>query len=537
MGTACAQSAEDSSLPQLRKQGTATQLIVDGRPFLIRGGELGNSAATSLQYMEPVWPRLVKLNLNTVLIPAYWDLFEPQEGQYDFALVDGLIEAAREHDLRIIFLWFASWKNSMSCYAPEWVKADQERFPRSQGKDGSGLEILSPFSEANVAADARAFAAFMRHLREVDGQQHTVIMAQVENEIGMIPEARDWSAQATELYQQEVPRELMDYLVAHKDELIPEFRDVWRAAGFRESGTWEEVFGPGVGTEEIFMAWHFARYANRVTEAGKAEYPLPMFVNAALIRPGYPPGRYPSAGPLPHLMDVWRAGGPAIDFLAPDIYFPNFVEWCRKYHRGGNPLFIPEAVRGSRSAANVFYAVGQHDAIGLSPFAIDNISDPEQQPLAASFDLLRQVTPLVLEHQGRGTMAGVVPDVSFDQSRVPTEQDVELGDYTLHVTFERPAEPVDLPGLDPGESLTGGLIIREGPDEYLVAGTGLVITFAPRTPGPPIAGIARVEEGRFVDGRWERIRWLGGDETHQGRHVRIPPGQFGIQRFKLYRYR
>lgn len=546
---ASAQTATDDVVPHLRKQGTATQLFVDGRPFLIRGGELGNSAATTLEYMEPVWPRLVKLNLNTVLIPAYWDLIEPQEGQFDFMLVDGLIDAARKHDLRIIFLWFASWKNSMSCYAPAWVKTDQERFPRSQGKDGSGLEILSPFSEANVAADARAFAAFMRHLREVDGRQHTVIMVQVENEIGMIPEARDWSSVATDLYRQEVPKDLMDYLIEHKEELIPEFRDVWQAAGFRESGTWEEVFGPGLGTEEIFMAWHFARYANRVAEAGKAEYPLPMFVNAALIRPNYLPGRYPSAGPLPHLMDVWRAAGtaapgstavptsPAIDFLAPDIYFPNFVEWCRKYHRSGNPLFIPEAVRGSRSAANVFYAIGQHDALGLSPFAIDHITDPEDQPLGASFDLLRQLTPLVLEHQGRGTMAGVVPDVPFDRSHVPTEQDVELGDYTLHVTFERPGEPVNLPGLDPGESLTGGLIICEGPDEYLVAGTGLVITFTPRMPGPPIAGIASVQEGRFVDGRWELVRWLGGDETHQGRHLRIPAGQFGIQRIKLYRYR
>ena len=535
---ACAESSDPpvNPLPHLRPVGTATQLVVDGRPFLILGGELGNSAATTLPAMEPVWPRLVELNLNTVLIPAYWDVIEPAEGHYDFSLVDGLVDQARRHNLRIVFLWFGSWKNSMSCYAPSWVKSDQERFPRCEGKDGRGMEILSPLSEANREADARACAAFMRHLRQIDGQQHTVIMVQVENEIGMIPEARDWSAVATRLYQGDVPPELIRYLVDHRRDLIPEFRQRWEAAGAKTEGTWEDVFGPGLGTEEIFTAWHFARYTDRVAAAGKAEYPLPMYVNAALIRPDYPPGRYPSGGPLPHLIDVWRAAAPTIDFLSPDIYFPNFVHWCRKYDRSGNPLFIPEMVRGSRGAAYAFYAIGQHDAIGTSPFAIDSNADPASQPLAQSYDVLRQLTPLILAHQGQGTMAGVAPDVPFDGTGAPAQQRVELGDFALTVTFERPPNPPRQLGLDPGQSLSGGLIVCEGPDEYLVAGTGLVITFTPRS-GDDRAGIVCVREGRFVDGRWVTDRWLGGDETHQGRHVRIPSGQFGIQRFKLYRYR
>ena len=239
-----------------------------------------------------------------MLVPAYWDLVEPVEGKFDFSLVDKLLEGARKNKLRVVFLWFASWKNSMSCYAPAWVKTNQDRFPRSQNKEGRGMEILSPFAEENVAADAKAFAAFMRHLREVDGDQHTVLMVQVENEIGMIPEARDWSQLATKLYQQRVPQELMDRLLERKESLMPEFRKVWEVAGSKTAGTWEEVFGKGLGTEEIFMAWYFARFTNRVTQAGKAEYRLPMFANAALIRPNYPPGRYPSAGPLPHLLDV-----------------------------------------------------------------------------------------------------------------------------------------------------------------------------------------------------------------------------------------
>jgi beta-galactosidase GanA len=183
--------AQPSSLPHLRKQGAATQLIVDGRPFLVLGGELGNSSSSTLEYMRPIWPKLAALNLNTVLVPVYWELIEPEEGKFDFALVDGLIQEARKHGLRLAPLWFASWKNGMSCYAPAWVKTNQRRFPRSEDKAGAGLEILSPFSKENLDADARAFAAFMRHLREVDGRDHTVILVQVENEIGMIPDSRD----------------------------------------------------------------------------------------------------------------------------------------------------------------------------------------------------------------------------------------------------------------------------------------------------------------------------------------------------------
>jgi beta-galactosidase GanA len=273
--------------PTLRKQGTATQLIVDGKPFLVLAGELGNSTSSNAGYMRPIWPKLAALNLNTVLVPVYWELIEPTEGKFDFTLVDELIRDARKQKLRIVPLWFASWKNSMSCYAPAWVKTNQGRFPRSQDKNGRGMEILSPFSKENVEADARAFAAFMRHLREFDANERTVIMVQVENEIGMIPDSRDRSVIANTLFNQAVPAELMDYLQKQKEQLIPEFRAVWAAAGYKTRGTWEEIFGRGPATDEIFMAWYFAKFVNQVTAAGKAEYNVPMFVNAALIRPGH----------------------------------------------------------------------------------------------------------------------------------------------------------------------------------------------------------------------------------------------------------
>jgi len=518
--------AQQNRQPYLRKQGTATQLIVDDKPFLVLGGELGNSSSSSLEYMAPIWPRLAALKLNTVLAPVYWELVEPAEGKYDFTLVDGLIRDARKHNLKLVPLWFGSWKNSMSSYAPAWVKRDQRRFPRSQDSKGNGMEILSPFSKENVETDARAFSAFMRHVREVDADHDTVIMVQVENEIGMIPESRDRSQIANELFNQRVPVELMDYLQQHKDQLIPEFRTVWATNNFKMNGTWEEIFGTGPETDEIFMAWYFARYTNRVAETGKTEYALPMFVNAALIRPGHRPGQYPSAGPLPHLMDVWRAGAPKIDFLSPDIYFQNFAEWVRRYDRSGNPVFIPEAMPGPVDSVNALYAIGQHNAIGFSPFSIDSLDAETTAAVTESYELLTQLTALVLANQGKGTMAGLLPE--GPEQRQP--QQLRLGNQVLYVGFDKPTNENE-------RVLSGGLVIALGPDEYLFAGTGLTITFETAGNGDPLVGLLAVDEGKYVEGQWVAGRRLNGDQTHQGRHVRLGAGKFGIQRVKVYRYR
>ena len=504
-----APAAED--IPHLRPKGTTQQLIVDGAPFLILGGELGNSTASDLKYLQQFWPLFGELGLNTILAPASWELIEPVEGQFDWRSIDGLLDQARAHDTRVVLLWFGAWKNSMSSYVPAWVKRDQARFPRSQLPDGRGMEILSPFAAANRDADARAFAALMSHLRTIDARQRTVIMVQVENEIGMIPHARDYSAAANELIAGEVPAALM------------------RAKGARTGGTWEQVFGRGPAMEEVFMAWHFATYVEAIASAGKRAYPLPMFVNAALVRPGRQPGEYPSAGPLPHLFDVWRAAAPSIDFLAPDIYFPNFVEWARAYRVPGNPLFVPETGRApDATPANGFYAIGELDAIGFSPFAIESYKTDDA--LGGAYDVLRQLTPLVLEHQGDDSMVGVRPPVSFDGVVDDMPQSFRLGDYTLHVAFKGTSpEPAPQRKVE----AHGGLIIRLGPDEYLVAGQGLIVTFS--TEGAT-AGIESIREGSFVDGRWVPGRLLNGDESHQGRHLRIPEGKFGIQRVRLYRY-
>ena len=366
--------ARDSraGLPHLEKRGSATQLIVDGKPFLVLGGELHNSSSSSVEYMKPIWPRLAAMHLNTVLLPVAWETIEPEEGKFDFRVVDGLLEGARENNLKLVVLWFGAWKNTYSSYVPAWVKTNTERFPRVQTSDGRGTERLSPFSTAVRDADARAFAQLMRHLREADGDKHTVLMVQVENEVGVIPESRDHSAVANAAFAAAVPSALTSFLEKHRTALDPDLRAAWEAAGARTTGTWQEVFGKVPLTDDLFMAWHYATYIEHVAAAGKAEYPLPMFANAALIRPNYEPGQYNSGGPLPHSMDVWHAGAPSLDLLSPDIYFNEFAYWAGKYARPDNPLFIPETQGGSPGAANALYAFGHLSAIGFSPFGIED---------------------------------------------------------------------------------------------------------------------------------------------------------------------
>jgi len=518
--------ASAQQIPHLRKQGSATQLIVDGKPFLIRGGELGNSTASNREYMARYWDMLARLNVNTLLVPVYWELIEPEEGRFDFTSFDWFVADAGKNNFKVVPLWFGSWKNSMSSYVPAWVKKDQRRFPRSIGRDGRGMEILSPFSDENIKADAAAFRAMMRHIRETD-RNSTVVMVQVENEIGMIPDARDRSDIADQLYASEIPTDLAAYLQRSGNSLVPELRSIWVANGMKIRGTWEQVFGPGITTEEIFIAWYFAKFTERVTSAGKAEHPLPMFVNAALIRPGHSPGQYPSGGPLPHLFDIWRVGSPSIDFLSPDIYFQNFSEWTRKYDRGGNPFFIPEAGTFPMVAVNMLYAVGQHNAIGVSPFAIESVDEPIAGQLTAAYDILRQLEPEILSRQGSSSIAGLLSEGAEQRQALR----LSMNGYGVYVSFDKPASPTDPPPL------SGGLAIALGPDEFLFAGTAMTITFESDKPTGETIGLLSVDEGSYVEGKWKAGRRLNGDQTHQGRHVRIPAGRFDIQRVKLYRYR
>jgi len=509
------------SMPHLRKQGSATQLVVDGNPFLVIGGELHNSSSSSLEYMKPIWQRMLDLNFNTVLAGVSWELVEPEEGRLDFSLVDGLIQDARRNGLRLVLLWFGSWKNGMSSYIPLWVKKDYTRFPRVRLQERGTVEVLSTLAESNWRADAKAFAALMRHIREMDGDSHTVIMVQVENEVGVLRDSRDRSAAANTTFAGPVPKVLLDYLQKNRDALVPEIGKRWEAAGFKTAGTWEEVFGSGPETDEIFMAWQYARYVDHVAEAGKAQYGIPMYVNTWLSGQGKP-GQWPSGGPLPHVMDIWLAGAPHIDMLAPDIYAADFQGWCQKYTQRSNALFIPEMNRDGAGPENVFLAFGQYSAIGTSPFAVDSMDNPKESRLAKSYEVLEQMAPLILQYQGTGRMTGFL----LDKDHPTVTRD--LDDYQLEISLD------EIFGYRADQGY--GLIIAVGPNEFAGAGSGFRVSFRPKTPGPALVGVGTVDEGIYREGKWIPGRRLNGDENDQGQRWRFASPKLSIERCTVYRY-
>ncbi|WP_321470445.1 DUF5597 domain-containing protein [uncultured Paludibaculum sp.] len=544
--------AQSSRLPEIRTNGAVKQLFVDGQPYVMLGGELHNSSASSVTYMQPIWSRLAALHLNTVIGTVNWELLEPEEGKFDFTLVDAQIQEARRHDMRLVLIWFASWKNATSTYVPMWVKTDTRRFPRMVTKPRPDLPQhlaslmgatmpapnLTPLGEESAAADAKAFAALMRHIRQVD-PQHTVVMMQVENESGLLGDSRDRSPLAEAAWAKPVPASLMDYLVKNKASLLPEMQKVWGVKGYKTSGTWAEVFGTDNFADEVFMAWHVGRYINRVVEAGKAELALPMYVNAWLgPQPQMDmPGQYPSGGPVARVMDVYRAAGPAIDLLAPDIYVQDFKGTCALYNRSGNPLFIPEA---RAIAGNLFWALGQHAAMGFSPFGIEDVKEDHQ--LAEAYGFLKPMLPILAKAQAEKKILGVLID--GDESAT-----MSMAGYKMRITSSRarirldagqaPPDaarkqgPAPAPGFGPPPPDTRpfGFVISSGPDEFLVVGSGLMITFSADSPGPKIAEIGSIDEGSFENGHWVAGRRLNGDE---GRPV-LRAGRIGAIKVKLYR--
>ena len=520
-------------IPHLEKVGDKYQLVVQGTPFLMLAGELGNSTASTMESMAPVWTRLKELNLNTVLIPVYWELLEPEEGQFDYQLVEDLIAEARKYDLKIVFLWFGTWKNSMSSHAPAWVKLDQKRFPRAKSASGESQEILTPFSENNLKADLNAYRHLLRRIREVDAATHTVILMQPENEIGMLPSARDHHPMANKKFNEAIPADLLAYMTKNKEQLNPEFLEIWKNNGFKTKGNWEDVFGKGLHTDEIFMAYYFARFTDQLSAAGKKEYALPTYVNAALNRPNVKPGDYPSAGPLPHVLDVWKAASPEIDFYSPDFYNPDFKHWNDLYVRQGNPLFIPEHVFDNTVAAKALFAIGHYEALGFAPFSIEQLPgkplSPKEEKLAKVYDIVHQIKPILDNNRGQNRIEGVLLE------KEASEVVFRLGDYefTAGHTFNLGWEPNSK--SDEWEP-AGAIIVQTADNEFYYVGFGVSLKMKSLKNTKARVGILKTDRGYFKDGEWIVFQHLNGDQTHQGRHIRSFVDDVSIQRFTLYDY-
>lgn len=521
--------AQNVAIPHLETKGSLKQLIVKGKPFLVLGGELHNSSTSSVSYMTPLWDKMKKKHLNTVIAPVYWELLEPSEGKFDFTLVDSMIHGARAKDLHLVILWFGSWKNGYSTYVPAWIKNNSAKYPRAKDKEGNSHEMLSALYPASQNADAKAFKTLMRHIKEVDSKYQTVIAMQVENEIGLFKSPRDYGKLANEEYEHGVPVDLMKYLSDNKAKLQPELDSAWRANGYKMNGSWEDVFGKSKFDtkdasvlsylpEELFTVYHYAKYAGAVAAAGKSEYPIPMYVNAWIKQPSFNyPGKYPSGGPVPHTLDVWRAVAPSIDFISPDIYVPSKVArfTLEQYSRPGNPLFIPEIRPGAQSASEAFWAYGQMDAICFSPFGIDDLPADEDE-ISKTYEVLNLAKDKILENRGKGTMAGIYLDSA------EREQRFDLNGYHIQAFFGGVSNS-EMANIAVGvrnskARFAGGIIIANGPDEFVVIGKDMSFKLEPITPDPqkPLFDVEFLDEGYYKNGKWVTTRRLNGDEGTGG---------------------
>jgi len=302
---------------------------------------------------------MAALHANTVEAPVYWEQFEPQPGRFDFTNVDAIVEGARAHNLHVVLLWFGTWKKQQNALCPGLGK---ERYCTLSAHHPAGRRAdrrAFSMSRNTLEADKSAFVALMRHLKQIDNEQHTVILMQVENESGNIGSARDNSPESNREFAGQVPADLL-------------------AATGKQAGTWTEVFG--AEADEIFQAYHQAKYINEIAAAGKQEFAIPCYINAWLgssideSQQRQMAGiRYPSGGAVQKLVGMWRTLAPSIDMIGPDIYNGAshfYRETMKAYHRPDNPLWIPETGRDDSFAKFFFYALGD-GAIGFSPFGVD----------------------------------------------------------------------------------------------------------------------------------------------------------------------
>lgn len=528
-------------------------LRIDGQPFFMRAGELHNSTCSDMAYLNDKWKNLANMNLNTIIATASWELLEPVEGQFDFSHVDAIIQGAEKYRMKVVLIWFATFKNPFMTYAPRWVKADNKRFPHAQAPDGKVLELPSLYDDNIIEADKKAYLALLNHIKKVD-TQHTVIALQIGNEPGLNSPTRDCSAPANHAWSADVPDCIIDYLEKNRKTLQPDIKAAWEKNGCRKKGNWEEVFGKSLIaddgtnpilhlTEHLFTAYGSARYLEALSSAGKKVLDLPTFTNAT----GSVNSRGRSMGngcSIPDFFDIYMAVAPSLDILTPNSYGQNFDEICQAFAYNGNPLLIPEC---TMSAVRPFYLIGEWNGLGYSPFGIDDhhAETPAGQMLANAYSLINNMEKMIFANLNSDRMRGV-----FIYTDKPV-QDIEMGDYVItfkHETTDEIGEAMIriLGGkkaykaflkrkeeVNPFEA--AALIIQVGKDEFYIAGGGGInATFRMKENKQAhfcdfdyIYEGSINEEGNFIKGRL-----LNGDE--QAAFIR--ENQIGILKVKLYHF-
>ena len=522
-------SAQSRPIPQLVKQDGKFRFMVDGKPFLMLGGQMGNFNAYP-DTMEQAWPGFKAMNLNTVEYPVYWNVIEPEDGRFDFSGFDRILTGLRSQGLRAILLWFGTWKNGAMDWAPNWVKADPKRFARVIDSGGHPIRSLSPMSKVTLAADRKAYATMMKHLREVDEADRTAILVQVENEPGSLGSVRDFSPESNQLFAGPAPAAMV-------------------AALKRKPGSWKEVFGRIA--DEAFNAYYLSSYINEVAKAGKEAYPLPAYINVwnggygtndnfeRFDRPGE---SYPSGGAVAHMLDLWKANAPAIDAIASDNYHQNPITYLKilsNYTRPDNPLLIIETGSGIAARA-FFYAVADYSAIGFGPFGVDGAPGaalrPDMAAVAADFRVVQSAIPVITELQGTGKLQAAVEETGTGA------RNLIFSNYDALVRFRPPGrQPAGsvgaAPAAAPGEPSGRVLIAELAPDEFLIMGFDSTVEFRPvQGSDYTAAQLLSNEEGVYENGVWKRtVLGTTSQGDYSGPTVRLS-AHGAMIRVKLMRY-
>jgi len=507
-------STKDKPMPEIRKEDGKYTFYVDGDPFLILGAQLWNSSAWS-DTLDKIWPQLKEMNCNTVEAPIYWQDIEPEPNKFNFKELDALVYGARENGLRLVLLWFGSYKNGSLEYTPSWIREDPEKYPRMRNAANQPVYVLSAISRTNLEADKKAFVKVMQHIKEIDKDHRTVIMVQPENEPGSLQTDRDYSEEANNLFFAPVPEDLVNGLKS-------------------KTGTWQELFG--IEAPEAFNAYYIAKYINEIAAAGKKVYPLPMYINV-WTKENYfwRPGEYPSGGPTSNMIDIWKIAAPELFTLALDIYHQNYMDFrdlCSKYNRPDNPLFLPEMGNGINFARYQFYALGDFDAIGIAPYGVDPFHmDPRVKRdkekldesfagIAANYLLFSNVSEKILELQGTGKLKAAVEEHG-------------LGEKLLHFNNFDVLFQFGFPNYKKSGEITGRALIGElSEDEFLIVGFDTKFLFRPKY-GSEFTHVEFVlaEEGYFDSGEWHMTRLWNGDALY---HSVLPP-EGAILKIKLRR--
>jgi beta-galactosidase GanA len=515
------QRASASQMPTIVEKDGRWALMVDGAPYLMLGVQLNNSSAWPAMFPQ-VWPAVGRLRANTVEAPIYWEQMEAVQGKYDFSVVDALLAGARQHKVHLVLLWFGTWKNGNPHYVPEWMKRDPVKYPRVVGPNGEVRDTMSPFGQATLEADKAAFSALMRHLK-ISNPQHTVLMVQVENEIPAYGSARDYSAEATKLFEGQVPA---DFATAMKV----------------KPGTWSEAFG--AEAENTFQTWSIARYVEQIAKAAKAQYALPLYLNHSLSDPlrAARPGRLPWDEMTNHVLDIWKAIAPSISVIAPDIYmsqYPQYEKVLDVYGRKDNAMFVPETGNAEPFARFFFAALG-HGAIGWSPFGLD-LTGYANAPLGAPVVDDKLIDEFAWNYKLAGPMQRELARLNFEGNLKAVSEDpavhqqtLEFGPWTATVQYGLRVfgRATSAPGNP--EPIGRALVAQLGPDEFLVTGMATRIDFRPTDAASGRhREFVRVEEGTYVDGKWKFLRIWNGDQTDYGLNFTSLPQ---VLRVKLMTY-